>query len=117
MARDAHVGSEGDLAASHRRRRKRREVSATNTLSDQPANTDLESDLPQPESLISFPTILQSVIDPQLTAMSPFPVDGPAGSNSFQPLPLNVLTDAVTLVAPSDNEALYRTLTSTEVPT
>lgn len=49
--------------------------------------------------------------------MSPFPVDGPAGSNSFQPLPLNVLTDAVTLVAPSDNEALYRTLTSTEVPT
>lgn len=114
MARDAHVGSESDLAASHRRRRKRREVSATNTLSDQTANTDLESDQPQPESLISFPSIPQPVIDPQLTAMSPFPADGPAGSNSFQPLPLNVLTDAVALVAPSDNEALYRTLTSTE---
>lgn len=117
MARDAHVGSESDVAASRRRRRKRREVSATNTISDQMANTDLESDQPQPESLISFPNIPPPVIDPQLTAMSPFPVEGSVGSNSFQPLPLNILTDAVTLVAPSDNEVLYRTMTSTEVPT
>lgn len=114
MARDAHVGSESDVAASRRRRRKRREVSATNTISDQTANTDLESDQPQPESLISFPNIPPPVIDPQLTAMSPFPVEGSVGSNSFQPLPLNILTDAVTLVAPSDNEVLYRTMTSTE---
>jgi hypothetical protein len=113
-ARDAHVGSESDVAASRRRRRKKREVSATNTLSDQTANTDLESDQPQPESLISFPNIPPPVIDPQLTAMSPFPVEGSIGSNSFQPLPLNILTDAVTLVAPSDNEVLYRTMTSTE---
>lgn len=113
-ARDAHVGSESDVAAFRRRRRKRREVSATNTLSDQTANTDLEGDQPQPESLISFPNIPPPVIDPQLTAMSPFPVDGSVGSNSFQPLPLNILTDAVTLVAPSDNEVLYRTMTSTE---
>lgn len=114
MARDAHVGSESDVAASRRRRRRKREVSATNTLSDQTANTDLESDQPQPESLISFPNIPQPVIDPQLTAMSPFPVEGSVGSNSFQPLPLNILTDVVPLVAPSDNEVLYRTMTSTE---
>ncbi|KAG1822857.1 uncharacterized protein BJ212DRAFT_1264145 [Suillus subaureus] len=113
-ARDAHVGSESDAAVSRRRRRRRREVSATNTLSDQTANTDLENDQPQPESLISFPNIPPPVIDPQLTAMSPFPVEGSVGSNSFQPLPLNILTDAVALVAPSDNEVLYRTMTSTE---
>ncbi|KAG1751227.1 hypothetical protein EDB19DRAFT_1628599 [Suillus lakei] len=113
MARDAHVGSESDVAASRRRRRKRREVSA-NTFSDQIANTDLESDQPQPESLISFPNIPPPVIDPQLTAMSPFPAEASVGSNSFQPLPLNILTDGVTLVAPSDNGALYRTMASTE---
>ncbi|KAG1745927.1 uncharacterized protein EDB91DRAFT_1049694 [Suillus paluster] len=96
MARDARVGSEGDVAASRRRRRNRRDVSATNTISDQTANTDLESDQPQAESLISFPNIPPPVIDPQLTAMSPFSTEASVGSHSFQPLPLNMLTDAET---------------------
>ncbi|KAG0701405.1 hypothetical protein DFH29DRAFT_927092 [Suillus ampliporus] len=114
MARDARVGSEGDVVASRRRRRNRREMSATNTGSDQTANTDLESDQPQAESLMSFPNIPPPVIDPQLTAMSPFTTEASVGSNSFQPLSLNILTDAVTLVTPSDHEALYRTMASTE---
>lgn len=110
MAREARAGSEGGVAA--RRRRRNRNEASTDTNSDQTANTDLGRVNP----LISFTNIPPPVIDPQLTGMSHFPTQASVGSNSFQPLPLNVPTDAIALVAPSDSEALYR-MTSTQVPT
>lgn len=112
MAREARAGSEGGVIAARRRRRNKSEMSS-NTRSDQTVNTDLG---PHANPPISFSNIPAPVIDPQLTGMSLFPTEASGGSNSFQPLPLNVPTDAVALVAPSDHEALYH-MTSTQVPT
>jgi len=115
MAREARAGSEGSGIVARRRRRNKNGMSS-NTHSDQTANSDLGSHQPHANPPISFPNIPAPVIDPQLTGMSLFPTEASVGSNSFQPLPLNDLADAVALVAPSDHEALYR-MTSTQVPT
>jgi hypothetical protein len=114
VAREGAGSEGGGVVAARRRRRNRNETS--NTHSDQTANIDSGSDQPQANPLLSFSNIPLPVIDPQLTGMSHFPTEASVGSNSFQPLPLNVHTDGVALVTPSDSEALYR-MTSTQVPT
>jgi len=109
MAREARSGGEGGVTA--RRRRRNRDEPSTDTHSDHVASTSIQAN-----SLVSFSNIPPPVIDPQLTGMSHFQTEASVGSNSFQPLPLSIPNDAVALVTPSDNEALYR-MTSTQVPT